>query len=200
MGGTKTPDIAKIRALRPDLVHLNSEENLQRHALKIQEFAPIHLSEPKSVADVGSLITALGEMYGRRDEALGMNGRLRDAISRAAGAPFTFACPIWKEPWMWCGGDTYVSSLVQMAGGRNVLRSRLRYPVIPLEEIAALRPEIIFLPDEPYLFSPEDAAEVSHATGAKVTGPFPGHLFTWHGARTILGLEFLAEILRNRDF
>ena len=38
---------------------------------------------------------------------------------------FTFAVAIWKKPWMWCGGDTYVSNLVERRGGRNVLaRSR----------------------------------------------------------------------------
>jgi hypothetical protein len=27
-----------------------------------------------------------------------------------------------------------------------------------------------------------------------VVGPFPGHLFTWHGTRTILGLHFLRDL------
>ena len=37
----------------------------------------------------------------------------------------------------------------------------------------------------------EDAALIKHA---KVVGPFPGHLVTWHGSRTILGLRFLREL------
>jgi len=31
--------------------------------------------------------------------------------------PFSFLVPIWKKPWMWCGGDTYVSNLVESVGG-----------------------------------------------------------------------------------
>ena len=41
--------------------------------------------------------------------------------------------PIWKDPWMWCGGDTYVSALVTTAGGQNVLADRQRYPTVSLD-------------------------------------------------------------------
>jgi hypothetical protein len=30
----------------------------------------------------------------------------------------------------------------------------------------------------------------------RVIGPFPGHLFTWHGTRTAKGLAFLRENFR----
>ena len=106
--------------------------------------------------------------------------------------PFTFACAIWKDPWMWCGGDTYVSRLVECAGGTNVLLDQTRYPQLSVEALLALRPEIVFLPDEPYLFTEEDAQQLP---APRVIGPFPGHLFTWHGVRTIEGLRFLREAL-----
>jgi ABC-type Fe3+-hydroxamate transport system substrate-binding protein len=101
---------------------------------------------------------------------------------------FTFAVPIWKKPWMWCGGDTYVSHLVAEAGGVNVLGDRSRYPAIDLADVNA---GVIFLPDEPYAFTAGDAAAIPNA---RVIGPFPGHLFTWHGSRTIRGLRFLREL------
>ena len=94
---------------------------------------------------------------------------------------------------MWCGGDTYVSHLVEAAGGTNVLRDQKRYPSIDVHEIDA---DVIFLPDEPYLFTHEDAQLI---TNAHVIGPFPGHLFTWHGSRTILGLRFLRELAIDAD-
>src|SRR6185436_5532020 len=48
-GGTKNPRVAEIRALQPDLVHMNLEENLRRHADAIEAFAAVFVSEPKSV-------------------------------------------------------------------------------------------------------------------------------------------------------
>jgi ABC-type Fe3+-hydroxamate transport system substrate-binding protein len=192
LGGTKNPRVDEIRALAPDLVHMNLEENLQRHGDAIEAFAPVFVTEPKSVEDVALLIEQLGAIHGRRGRALTLAAELRETAASMPRRAFTFACPIWKKPWMWCGGDTYVSRLVEAAGGRNVLGERTRYPDVALPDVLAMKPDVIFLPDEPYLFTPADAAELS---GTKVIGPFPGHLFTWHGTRTILGLRFLREAL-----
>lgn len=192
LGGTKNPRVEDVRALAPDLVHMNLEENLRRHAEAIEAFAPVFVSEPKSVADVAALIGQLGELHGRQVKATELMARLTAELARMPRRSFTFACPIWKNPWMWCGGDTYVSRLVEAAGGVNVLRNQDRYPHVPLEEVMSSRPEVVFLPDEPYVFTGEDAAALE---GTRVIGPFPGHLFTWHGTRTSLGLGFLREAL-----
>lgn len=191
LGGTKNPRVDEIRALGPDLVHMNLEENLRRHADAIEAFAPVFVSEPKSVEDVAVLIETLGVMHGRRERAAELVEELRAELAHMPRAAFTFACPIWKRPWMWCGGDTYVSRLVESAGGVNVLAERERYPSLELQDVLALRPDVVFLPDEPYVFTEEDAAAIR---GPRVIGPFPGHLFTWHGTRTILGLRFLCEV------
>ncbi|HYK04517.1 MAG TPA: helical backbone metal receptor [Thermoanaerobaculia bacterium] len=192
VGGTKNPRVEEIRALAPDLVHMNLEENLARHGEAIEAFAPVFVTEPKSVADVALLLEQLGSIHDRVERALELAAELRDEAASMPRRAFTFACPIWKKPWMWCGGDTYVSHLVEAAGGRNVLEDRTRYPDVPLDEVLALKPDVIFLPDEPYLFTEQDASEIE---GVKVIGPFPGHLFTWHGTRTLLGLRFLRESL-----
>ena len=184
VGGTKNPRVAEVRALAPDLVYMNLEENLRRHAEEIEAFAPVFVTEPKSVDDVAELIATLAAIHARDAGPL-----LRELdAARFTAAPFTFAVPIWKSPWMWCGGDTYVSALVESTGGRNVLRERERYPSMSIEEVLALQPDVVFLPDEPYAFTSEDAAAIE---GTRVIGPFPGHLFTWHGSRTIRGLQFL---------
>lgn len=194
VGGTKNPDVDAIRALQPDLVHMNLEENLERHADAIREFAPVFVTEPKTVADVASHIEQLGAIHGRTKEAGGFAQQIRDEEAALRGAhPFSFACPIWKKPWMWCGGDTYVSNLVASAGGRNVLGDRERYPAVELAEVLAMRPDVVFLPDEPYLFREEDARELG---AVRVVGPFPGHLFTWHGVRTLEGLRWLRALRR----
>ncbi len=189
VGGTKTPNIGRIRELQPDLVYVNIEENLKRHADEIAKFAQVIATEPKTIDDVATLIGDLGAMHHCENRAK----ELIDALSaeRRPLSAFTFVVPIWKKPWRWCGGDTYVSNLVESVGGRNLLRERLRYPSIDLDEVLRLKPDIVFLPDEPYAFTTADAESIH----APVIGPFPGHLFTWHGARTIEGLRFLHSSL-----
>ena len=193
IGGTKTPSVARIRQLEPDLVYVNLEENLKRHADEISTFAPVFATEPKTVDDVGSLITLLGSIHQCEKRATELTEQLTP--NRKPRTDFSFVVPIWKTPWMWCGGDTYVSDLVESVGGRNLLGERSRYPTIDRDEVLALAPDVVFLPDEPYLFTDADAEQLRGTTRARIIGPFPGHLFTWHGTRTIEGLRFL-----NRSF
>jgi ABC-type Fe3+-hydroxamate transport system substrate-binding protein len=188
VGGTKNPRVDEIQALNPDIVYMNYEENLRKHAEAIEGFARVHVSEPKSVDDVATLIAELGTIHDREERAKELVNELDRERKSLPQRKFTFACAIWKKPWMWCGGDTYVSNLIECAGGMNVLREEKRYPTKDIGEIEA---DVIFLPDEPYVFTAEDAKSIPNAIG-----PFPGHLFTWHGTRTILGLRFLRESLR----
>lgn len=190
VGGTKNPRIDDIRALAPDLVHVNLEENLKRHADAIEPFAPLFVSEPKNVPDVIALLLALGELHDAQQRARVLVDAIDAELALMPRRNFTFACPIWKEPWMWCGGDTYVSGLVERAGGINVLGDEKRYPQLALDEVLLLDPDVVFLPDEPWLFTEDDAGSFP---GRLVVGPFPGHLFTWHGSRTIEGLRFLRD-------
>jgi ABC-type Fe3+-hydroxamate transport system substrate-binding protein len=185
IGGTKNPKVDVIRALHPDLVHVNLEENLRRHADELAAFAPVFATEPKSIDDVEHLLLLLGAIHHRDPGPL--VGQLREARVSLPKRRFTFAVPIWKKPWMWCGGDTYVSRLVEEAGGINVLGKYARYSQLDPGDVKA---DIIFLPDEPYAFTEEDAKAFRNAIG-----PFPGHLFTWHGSRTIRGLRFLREVM-----
>lgn len=188
VGGTKNPRVDQIRELAPDLVHMNLEENLRRHAEEIETFAPVFVSEPKRVEDVAALIWQLGSLHGAYERAAHLAGLVLAEVAALPARTFTFACPIWKDPWMWCGGDTYVSHLVECAGGINVFARRTRYPQLALDEALSAKPDVVFLPDEPYAFTTTDA-KLFGATS--VIGPFPGHLFTWHGVRTIEGLRFL---------
>lgn len=193
LGGTKNPRVQAIRELKPDLVYVNVEENLPHHAEAIRDFAPVFATHPKTIADVMDLILTLGEIHQRSARAETVAEQIRGEA--AAREDFRFAVPIWKDPWMWCGGDTYVSDLVSAVGGRNVIGDEPRYPRFSIEEILAAQPDVIFLPDEPFVFRPEEADALTKAGAARVVGPFPGHLFTWHGSRTLLGLQFLHEVM-----
>lgn len=191
VGGTKNPDVDMIRSLKPDLVYVNIEENLKRHADAISEFATVVATEPKSVDDVIGLIRMLGVTH--HAEARGSRVVEQINSARVRLKPFTFLVPIWKKPWMWCGGDTYVSNLVESVGGQNLLGHQKRYPEMSLDCALQLQPDVIFLPDEPYAFTADDAALID---GPRVIGPFPGHLFTWHGVRTREGLRFLRSVFQ----
>lgn len=198
VGGTKNPQLQLIRSLEPDLVYMNFEENIRRHAEELGRWTTVVVTEPRTVDDVAQLIQFIGRVHQVEPKSETLVAALA-AERRGRRADFTFACPIWKDPWMWCGGDTYASHLIEEIGGRNVFAGEKRYPKAPLDEVRARGPEIIFLPDEPWVFTGSDAAECRQVFGTRVIGPFPGHLVTWHGTRTILGLQFLRSLFSSDE-
>jgi hypothetical protein len=152
---------------------MNLEENLRRHAEAIEAFASVFVTEPKTIEDVAMLLKQLGEIHHRPDRAAELVAELRSEVASIPRRTFTFVCPIWKNPWMWCGGDTYVSHLVEAAGGQNLLGERTRYPQIELTNVLALNPDVVFLPDEPYLFTEAEALTQDGYTLAWTNTPEP---------------------------
>ena len=121
--------------------------------------------------------------------------------------------------------DTYVHDVLRVCGGDNIFAQRQRrfplaadlgqqpettgeryterdrrYPRITLEEMAALHPEVILLPDEPYVFSEADVADF--LPFPKVPAVHDGRIFlidgkmvSWYGPRVGHSLRTLRALL-----
>jgi ABC-type Fe3+-hydroxamate transport system substrate-binding protein len=102
--------------------------------------------------------------------------------------------PIWRDPWMAVGGDTYANDLLQLCGAYNVATELSgRYPRFELEQIGQLHPDIILLPSEPYAFAEADLPMLRSV----FAGPcvfVDGELLTWYGPRIPLALQTFAAI------
>ena len=76
------------------------------------------------------------------------------------------------------GARTFTGDLLARLGLVNVFGSGTdRYPKVTLEELQAAAPELVLLPDEPYVFTSEDGPEAFAARTALVSG----RLLTWYG-------------------
>ena len=78
----------------------------------------------------------------------------------------------------------------QDAGGRDV-----RYPRVTLDEVAARKPELLVLPDEPHAFSAEDEAALCAALPGVRVLRISGRDVFWYGAWTIDAIDRLAAQL-----
>jgi ABC-type Fe3+-hydroxamate transport system substrate-binding protein len=204
VGGTKNPDLARIEALQPDLVLVNAEENRREDFECLIAALCVFVTFTRRVADVPSLVRRLGALGGVAAAAERMAAEIESAVgmmvSDTVSRPRVF-CPIWKNPWMSFNRDTYDDDMLKVAGGANVCGARMeRYPTVTLEEIAAAQPEVVLLPDEPYVFRPKDlpAFEPLRATPAFQTNRvhfIDGKALSWYGARTAAGLRYLREAL-----
>ena len=195
IGGTKNPDVAAIAAIAPDLVIANREEN-RREDVEALRAAGLNvlLTDPNSVEEALSMIGDLGEALGREVEAAGLVEEVRAAVGEGDGDRRTaLFVPIWRNPLMGLASGTYGDSVLAAAGATNVLAGETRYPEVTLEEVAALAPDAILLPDEPYRFNERHVPEFAEVAPAAVVD---GKLLWWYGPRMPQAIRELRRIVR----
>lgn len=206
LGGTKNPDLEGILALSPDLVIANQEENRRRDVEKLEAAGvPVWRTYPRTVREGAALLhqlAALGADPARvRDVVLPVEIALRQAERVRPLRPVRVFCPIWRDPWMSVGSDTYADDLLTLCGGANVFAGRpeRRYPRVTLEEVVAAAPEVVLLPDEPYRFAAPDVAEIGGldvpAARAGRIHLIDGTLVSWYGPRIAKAIAELRSLL-----
>lgn len=204
VGGTKTPSIDRIVQLAPDLVLLNEEENRREDAdALLAAGLSCHTSLPRTAADTAAMVRSIGAALGRSSRAeeiaRDIEARSQRVREAARGLPeVRFAYVIWREPLMAVSGDTFVSSLLGLAGGRNVLEGHpRRYPVITPEDLVRSTPDVVLLSTEPFPFRERHIDEISRATALapEVFRIVDGELLSWHGSRTPAGIDYAEEVI-----
>jgi hypothetical protein len=188
--GTKNPDLTAIRALEPDLVIANKEENreldvrrLRNHGVRVE------------VTDIETVPQAVATYRHLFDDVLGWPRPtwLAQAERLWCGPvpPVTrsVAVAIWRDPWMVVGSRTFTGDLLRRIGWHNVYADHPdRYPHVELEDLDASGADTILLPDEPYLFTAADGPEAFSLTPTELVS---GRLLTWYGPSFIEAAEFL---------
>jgi len=204
VGGTKKVDVERLLDLEPDLVVAVKEENSRENVEKIQAAGvPVFVGAPESVEGAIWLLRELARVVDapRVEPVLGPIERvyagLLDGTGRAERRR-VFA-PIWKNPYMSVGSDTYAHDVLETCGAENVCAGSTRYPVFTLEEVEAAQPDIVLLSDEPYPFCAVDleefyALDIPAARDDKVF-LVDGKLLTWYGPRMASSLTQLAAIV-----
>lgn len=206
VGREKDPDLDRVRALGPDLVLANIEEN-RREVVEALRAAgvPVWVTYPRTIREAIAMVRELGVLTGSAAAAEAVARSIEEA-GRTAAARLVgrrrarVFCPIWRGPYMTINRDTYVHDVLRAAGGDNVFADRPeRYPAVTLEAVEAAQPDVILLPDEPFRFRAAHRADFAGLDVPAVRrGRLPlvdGKLLTWHGSRTREALERLPALL-----
>lgn len=191
--GTKNPDLAAIRALEPDLVIANQEENRELDVRRLRDAGVrVHVTRietvPEAVATYDELFDdVLGWPRPRwLDEARGLwCGDLPEVRRRVA-------IPIWRDPWMVVGARTFTGDLARRLGLLNVFgEGEDRYPHVGIAAIDGADADLVLLPDEPYVFTADDGPEAFTTPTALVSG----RLLTWYGPSLVEAHATLSRLV-----
>jgi ABC-type Fe3+-hydroxamate transport system substrate-binding protein len=178
--GTKNPDLGAITGLRPQVVLANKEENRRLDVQRLRAAGvPVWVTVIRTVDEA---FASLRRMF---TDCLGwpepdwLTAAEQAWRTPPAGPRLRAVIPVWRDPWMVVGSDTFTGDLAARLGLDNVYGSHPeRYPHVTLDDIAARRPDIVILPDEPYAFSPADGPE---AFPGRRTALVEGRSLTWYG-------------------
>jgi ABC-type Fe3+-hydroxamate transport system substrate-binding protein len=228
-GGTKDTDVDAVLALEPELVIANKEENARGPVETLMKRgAPVFVCFPRTASAGVAHMARLARMLGieREERARDCIRRGYQAVERALAARTDAArpvfLPIWMDPLMTLGSDTFASDMLGLAGARNVFADRVRryplaadlglrnalppeqvgerdtrYPRVTLAEVAARGPAAVLLPDEPHPFDEEDAAVFRAALPSSDVRFCDGKDLFWYGSRTAEALPRLAALIRQ---
>jgi len=204
VGGTKTPDVARIVALRPDIVLMNEEENRVEDADELHEAGvACHTSMPRDTTETAAMVRSIGLVLAAEQAAERIAADIEQRAERvrheAEGRPVVpFAYLIWREPWMTVNGTTFAHALLTQAGGLNVFSDLAeRYPEIEPADLAERTPALVLLSTEPFAFEARHAEELSRATQLPRDAfeIADGEYLSWHGSRTPDGIDYAASLI-----
>ncbi|HVG12687.1 MAG TPA: helical backbone metal receptor [Flavisolibacter sp.] len=207
VGGTKNLDLAKISALRPDLVIASKEENVKEQVEELAQNFPVWISDVSTYAQALEMIESVGAITDRTAAASELIHNIQLCFdhlraSLGAGGPASTRSPriaylIWKDPFMAAGGDTFIGDMLRLAGFVNIFEQKTRYPIVSIEELREANCELIFLSSEPYPFAQKHIPAFSDHLPATKVMLVDGMLFSWYGSRLEKAPGYFIELHRQ---
>lgn len=207
VGGTKNPDHNAIMKLAPDLVIANAEENRREDIDRLRENGvAVFVTYPRTVPGAVESILRLGSVLAAEPAATALTRDIVMAVSEIEAGLGVWMkmrlrvfCPVWKNPWMAFNADTYAHDVLRMLGFNNIFAAAgERYPRVTLEQMLEGRPDIVLLPDEPYVFNDDDVRELKEALPAALGRRvllISGRDLHWYGVHMVRGLRALNRLL-----
>lgn len=195
IGGTKTVDIDKVKALQPDLIIANKEENVQEQVEALQAICPVYVSDINALQGALDMITEVGKLTNTQQQAkiiaeeIAVRFENLDKSSHHSVAYF-----IWKNPWMTVGNDTFIHDMIARIGWQNLYAGQVRYPETTLEELVQKKPQLILLSSEPYPFKEKHMEELRTLLPESKILLVDGELFSWYGSRLLEAPGYFREL------
>jgi iron complex transport system substrate-binding protein len=208
VGGTKTPDIEKIKQINPDLIVLDREENAKQTAEALAGFNT-HVSHVTSMANLPEEIVQLAQACRSKTQAYKMLIEMSERwkllnenspgvtaideipgvvtwIKKPSALPAKLVYLIWHDPWMSVSKQTFIGSILEWLNfDLEVFDSESAYPIVnaaTLDDPATL----ILASSEPFPFENKPQLFANLQASAAIVD---GEVYSWFGHRSLRALE-----------
>ena len=197
IGGTKTVNLAKIKALQPDLIIANKEENVKEQVESLALDFPVWLTDVNNLADALQMIADIGTLTGKSvaaDTLLININKAFDELPKMENLLKT-AYLIWRDPYITIGGDTFINDMLITCGFENIYADKSRYPEISMDALHIANCQLLLLSSEPYPFKQNHIDELSEQLpGIKII-LVDGEYFSWYGSRMLHAPAYFTRLM-----
>lgn len=198
VGGTKQVHFDKIKALSPDVILCNKEENTKEMISELEEIATVHISDVYNVEDALDLIQQYGELFSVKENAKRLctfieneQEQFFNVIKNNRSLKVVYF--IWKNPWMVAANQTFIDSLLKSNGFDNYFGNLHRYPEVQLSNISE-DIDLILLSSEPYPFNDNDIEQFRKQFPNVKTILVDGEYFSWFGSRLQFAFRYFKKL------
>lgn len=200
VGGTKQVNLAKIKALLPDVILCNKEENTKEIVKQLEQIAPVHVSDISNLNDTRELITQYGKLFNVNNKAnfivnefLQLESKFAIFIENKSIKKVAYF--IWRKPWMVAGGNTFIDCLLKLNKFYNIYEHVSRYPEVDVDLLVKNNElDYIFLSSEPYPFKEKHIDELSKLVPNTKILLVDGEYFSWYGTRLLRAFDYFKNL------
>ena len=200
VGDTQTPNIERIVALKPDVVFVSTASQLEAFMRTLdQQGIAVYVMDAKSIGEVFDDLRTLGGLLGTEGTASalieGLDERVKGVISKEPRRVFI---QISNEPLFTIGKDSFLTEVVEKAGGESVTKDvPSGYPKLSKETASVMSPDVIILSDSEDNREPNAVFKNSPAVKNGRVYRINADIISRPGPRLVDALEQIAGFLHN---
>ena len=162
------PSLETIINLDPDLVVLSG--GTPSHAKIAEQLGNMGIRSlvtwrGENLIEIYQNIEMLGEVCDCQNEAASLIQSMEDRVEYVRGkvaglGPTKVLHAVWLNPVFTCGGETFTSQIIALAGGENIFASLTGWPTVSIEEIIAQGPEVMTITATGMGSAPEEMIQI----------------------------------------
>ena len=199
VGGTKQVHVDKIKALQPDIILCNKEENTLKMIQELESIAPVHISDVVTIPDCLELVQGYGNIFSVEEKATDIMQDIELKYTDFKG--FIEPMPllktayfIWKKPWIVVGSGTFINSLLQLNHFENYYGTKERYPKVTLTTAQVETADVVLLSSEPFPFKQAHKKQMQEFFPHAKVLIVDGEAFSWYGSRLIKAFDYFKSL------
>lgn len=150
IGSHLSPNIELIKALRPDWLIVGSKRAFpEEHASRFR--SKVFRYDPPDLEDILTSVSRLGEIFQRKQEATLIIERAKRDLKHLVkpAVPVSVVFEISQRPLKVAGQQNIVTSIIEAAGGVNLVTTDKKHVLLSPEKVLVLNPQLYLFQNGP---------------------------------------------------